>query len=73
MSDNTVYEKGFAHFINEKRVERAKKLLVNNHHLSLEGIGYEAGFNSKSSFFATFKKLTGQTPAQYKRSLSKMV
>ncbi|MEM1326890.1 MAG: helix-turn-helix domain-containing protein [Bacteroidota bacterium] len=67
---NTVYAKGFAHFINEKRIEKAKASLVTDHHLSLEGIGYEAGFNSKSSFFATFKKMTGQTPAQYKRSLS---
>ena len=68
---NTTYPKGFPHFINEKRIAKAKKLIQTKDHLSLEGIGYEAGFNSKSSFYATFKKMIGQTPAQYKRSLVK--
>jgi len=59
--------KNFALFINEYRIEAAKKMLQKNHNLTLEAIGYECGFNSKSTFFTTFKKLVGTTPAQYKK------
>ena len=64
---NERYPHGFAHYINEKRVADAQQLMLEADHLSLEGIGYEAGFNSKSSFYATFRKHTGLTPAQFKR------
>ncbi len=63
---NEVYEHGFATFINEKRVEEAKQMIRSKPQLTLEGIGYESGFNSKSSFYATFKRLSGYTPAEYK-------
>lgn len=59
----------FPSFINEFRVEGAKTLLQNNNVFSLEAIGYECGFNSKSTFYATFKKYTGTTPAKYKSQL----
>ncbi len=66
---NEVYTEGFSHYIKEHRVREAQKLISNRHDLSLEGIGYEAGFNSKSSFFEAFKKIVGQTPSAYKKSL----
>ncbi|WP_299888444.1 AraC family transcriptional regulator [uncultured Lacinutrix sp.] len=59
--------KNFALYINEYRIEAAKKMLKNDTNLTLEAIGYECGFNSKSTFFTTFKKLTGKTPAQFKK------
>ncbi|SHI31145.1 helix-turn-helix transcriptional regulator [Aquimarina spongiae] len=49
------------------RVEAAKKLIVENPEYSIESIGYECGFNSKSSFYSTFKKNTGMTPAMFKK------
>ncbi len=60
--------KGFSLFINEYRIQAAQKLLVTNHQFSLEGIGQEVGFSSKSTFFATFKKMKGMTPSQFKKS-----
>ena len=63
---NEVYPHGFSQYVNEKRVAEAQQLMSHADHLSLEGIGYEAGFNSKSAFFRIFKKTTGRTPAQYK-------
>ncbi len=62
---NQAYSGGFAQFVNEYRVEASKQLLRTRKDLSIEGIGYEAGFNSKSSFYATFKKIAGCTPKQF--------
>ena len=70
---NEAYPHGFSHFIKKYRVEEAKKLILTRPELSLEGIGYEAGFNSKSSFFEAFKKFAQCTPASYKNSQEKVV
>ncbi len=60
--------KNFSVFINEYRIEAAKNMLGHDNNLTLEAIGYECGFNSKSTFFTTFKKLVGATPSQFKNS-----
>jgi AraC-like DNA-binding protein len=62
--------KNFTHFINEYRINEACVLLENETLLSIEGIGDEVGFNSKSTFFSTFKKLKGVTPATYKQQFT---
>ncbi|RZN84693.1 MAG: AraC family transcriptional regulator [Winogradskyella sp.] len=62
--------KSFTQYINELRTEEAKRLLVENNQFILEAIGFEAGFSSKSTFYATFKKVVGQTPAEYKKQFS---
>ena len=61
--------KNFSVFINEYRINAAKSMLNNNSKLTLEAIGYECGFNSKSTFFTTFKKFVGTTPSQFKSAL----
>ncbi len=58
--------KNFPSYINQYRVDAAKELLRTNEIYSTEGIGLECGFNSKSTFYATFKKLTGTTPAKFR-------
>lgn len=64
---NTGFKKNFFQYVNEYRIEFAKKLLKDVHSkLSILGIAYESGFNSKTSFNTTFKKLTNQTPSEYK-------
>jgi AraC-like DNA-binding protein len=62
--------KSFAMFINEHRIEEAKQLLIENNNYTLEAIGFEAGFSSKSTFYATFKKIVGVTPAAFKKEHS---
>jgi len=57
--------KNFTSFINEFRINEACKIITSNDKLTLESIGYDVGFNSKSTFFATFKKHTGTTPLNY--------
>lgn len=66
LNDNL--DKSFNTFVNEYRVEAACRQIVALDHLSLEGIGFEVGFSSKSTFYATFKKMVGTTPAKYKAS-----
>ncbi len=58
--------KSFSSYINEYRIDYAKKMLSTNSTFTIEAIGYESGFNSKSTFFTTFKKYTGVTPSKYR-------
>lgn len=59
--------KNFNEFINHNRIEYFKKLALNpeNSHISLIGLAYESGFNSKTVFNTYFKKETGKTPKEY--------
>jgi len=61
--------KSFNDYINEFRVETSKKTLVDQsyNNYTIESIGLESGFKSKSNFYTVFKKFTGQTPNQYKK------
>ena len=58
----------FYDYINALRIEEASRLLLSNQqtHLSVTDIGYQAGFNSSSTFYTHFKKSTGCTPRQYR-------
>lgn len=67
---NEKLEKSFSIYINEYRVEKAKEFLQTRNNYTIENIGYESGFNSKSTFFTIFKKFTGQTPSEYQKNLS---
>ncbi|SHG70140.1 helix-turn-helix domain-containing protein [Flavobacterium defluvii] len=57
--------KNFTSFVNEFRIKEACKIITSNDKLTLESVGYDVGFNSKSTFFAAFKKHTGTTPLNY--------
>lgn len=63
---NETIGKSFSDYINEHRVEEAKRLIASNSKYTLEAIGNMSGFNSKSAFYKAFKKYTGITPAKYK-------
>lgn len=60
--------KNFTTYINEFRIEEACRMLSADYKFTLESIGYEVGFNSKSTFFAAFKKFKGVTPAVFQQS-----
>lgn len=68
LNDNL--EKNFTLFINEYRINEACKILSTKTNLTIEAIGDEVGFNSKSTFFATFKKIKGMTPNIYQQNTS---
>ncbi|WP_149276281.1 helix-turn-helix domain-containing protein [Pareuzebyella sediminis] len=66
---NKALDLNFNSFINNFRVEYAKELFQSDKakKLSIEGIGMEAGFHSKSTFYSSFNKLEGTTPAKFRR------
>lgn len=66
---NSILGKNFFELVNRYRVDEAKKLLKDESmdYLSIIGIGFEAGFNSKTSFNTSFKNYTGMTPREFKR------
>jgi len=65
---NGMLGKNFYTFINEYRLEKVKKLLVDENFskFTLTSIAFEAGFSSKSSFNSVFKNATGMTPTQFR-------
>ncbi|QBA63587.1 helix-turn-helix domain-containing protein [Muriicola soli] len=64
---NTVEKQNFNSYINEYRIKKAISLLNSEDALnwSIEGIGIEVGFKSKSAFYSSFKKFTGTTPTRF--------
>ena len=52
-------------YIINERIIKAKELLRETD-LNVVEIGERCGFNTKSNFFATFKRETGMTPSQYR-------
>ncbi len=69
---NSYAGKNFYDFVNAYRVEEVKKKIMepSSDNLTILALGLEAGFNSKSSFNSVFKKHTGMTPSEFKRSLN---
>ncbi|HEX8023841.1 helix-turn-helix domain-containing protein, partial [Mucilaginibacter sp.] len=70
---NTVLKKSFSDFINEYRVVEVSRKMQDPayDHITLLGIAFESGFNSKTTFNRTFKQMTGKSPAEYKSELKK--
>jgi len=69
---NQGLQKNFYLFVNEYRVEEAKRRLLdpNLGHLTIFGIATDAGFKSKATFNRLFKSVTGVTPKQYRDQAS---
>jgi tetratricopeptide (TPR) repeat protein/AraC-like DNA-binding protein len=64
---NGHYHVPFRNLVNEKRVDLAKKLLLDKRYenYSMEGIAETVGYKNKSMFYLHFKNLTGVTPANF--------
>lgn len=68
---NQSFNKNFFDFINTFRCEEVQRVLQGpDKKITIIEAMYQSGFNSKSSFNKEFKKLTGQTPSEFKKSLS---
>lgn len=63
----------FYQFVNEYRIEKFKQLIQSSKfdQFTLLGLATEAGFSSKSTFYAAFKRFEGMSPKQYEKSVKK--
>jgi len=55
----------FAQYVNTYRIEHAKRLLHQNAGQKIADVYYEAGFANETTFFRTFKSVTGMTPKEW--------
>ena len=72
-SVNEYLHVNFFDFINRKRVEKAKELLLElkTSDYSIDSIFEECGFRSRSTFFLVFKKIEGKSPAVWLEDTSR--
>lgn len=61
------FGQSFTDLLTQMRVDRAREMLVLSEH-SIIRIALECGFSDQSYFTKVFKKLTGQTPGEYRRA-----
>lgn len=68
---NVTKQKSFNDYINELRINEAKRLIseASYENEKLLAIAIDSGFNNKTSFLNAFKKFTGKTPSEYRKSL----
>jgi len=64
---NSSLNQNFFDYINKYRIEdfKIKCLDKENKHLSVMGIAYDCGFNSKAAFYRAFNKFEGISPTTY--------
>lgn len=67
---NVHFGMSFSRYIRDQRIAAAKSLLANQLDSSILAISLETGFKSQSNFYAAFKEITGQSPGDYRKSLS---
>lgn len=69
---NEHYSKTFNQFVNEYRIEEAKKLLASDLHRQtyIIEIAYQVGFNNKTTFNQAFKSQTGMSPSKWRNTVA---
>ncbi|MCL1669973.1 helix-turn-helix domain-containing protein [Elizabethkingia ursingii] len=67
---NNGFNENFFQFINKYRIAHAKELLLSDtyYKMSVLGIAFESGFNSKTAFNTMFKKTMGITPSEFRKN-----
>ena len=61
----------FYDLVNEHRIKHAIQLMKagKDANITLEALGYDCGFNTKSAFYHHFKQFTGKTPGQFRKEI----
>jgi len=66
---NSKFNTSFPDFVNKYRIEESVLMLKDEKNYKIEAIAYECGFGNKASFYKAFKKFTGVTPANFKKTV----
>lgn len=61
----------FSQYVNDYRLQHAKRLLSETPDMKVSAVGMESGFANERSFFRAFKSATGMTPKEWKEEQSK--
>ncbi|MEO7991195.1 MAG: helix-turn-helix domain-containing protein [Chryseolinea sp.] len=71
---NSCFNENFFTFVNRYRLDKCKRMLIDPtyNHLSILGIAFECGFNSKTAFNTSFKKYVGLSPKEFKEQIGKV-
>lgn len=75
MSRQTLYRKlknddaSFSDIVDEVKLDKAIEILVTQPNAPLTVIAYDLGFSELSAFTRAFKRWTGKTPAEYRKTL----
>ncbi len=67
---NELSGKNFNAILNDYRIKEACRRLTDKNfgHLTIEAVAASVGFKSRTTFVATFKKITGLTPSEYQKT-----
>lgn len=68
---NNSFNSNFYLYVNNYRIEYLKRKMMEDKQkqFTILALAFDSGFNSKSSFNAVFKKITGLTPSEYRNRL----
>ncbi|TDK45420.1 helix-turn-helix domain-containing protein [Algoriphagus formosus] len=69
---NFCFDTNFNQWINQFRIEEFDRLIQQGEHerLTLDGIASKCGFSNRTTFISSFKKMKGDTPSQYLKTIS---
>ncbi|MBP6385637.1 MAG: helix-turn-helix domain-containing protein [Pseudarcicella sp.] len=72
---NEGFQKNFFDFVNTFRIEEFKNIIIQPKYknYTLLAVAFEVGFNSKSAFNRSFKKITNTTPSDFYNELQQSV
>lgn len=72
---NEHMQTSFYDFLSVYRVQRARELLAMAEYRNAKifHVAYDSGFSNKSTFLRSFRKLTGQTPSEFRNQVLKQV
>lgn len=68
---NETFSQNFNAFLNSYRIAEAREQLINEPEKTIISIAFDVGFNTKSAFNDQFSRITGMTPARFRKSESR--
>ena len=67
---NLRFQQNYSQMVGEMRIQEARYMLQDSsfNQMTMEDIAVNTGFSTRQSFYATFFRLTGMTPREYRQT-----